>query len=108
MFPNRLEIGVDHDPHVWPLEEIIGIQPSHHRGHKCVQIRYIPSSFPYSEIHVAKFGEKCFYKLQFCLKTAMVCFFQMVILVSTGKYFPGYQISGKIAHSTRLDEYISR
>ena len=45
MFPNRLEIGVDHDPHVWPLEEIIGIQPSHHRGHKCVQIRFLFLNF---------------------------------------------------------------
>ena len=39
LFPNRLEIGIDSDPHVWPLEEIIGIQETLHRSYRCIQIR---------------------------------------------------------------------
>jgi beta-adrenergic-receptor kinase len=39
LFPNRLEIGIDSDPHVWPLEEIIGIQETMHRSYRCIQIR---------------------------------------------------------------------
>jgi len=39
LFPNRLEIGIDSDPHVWPLEEIIGIQENVHRSYRCIQIR---------------------------------------------------------------------
>ena len=41
LFPNRLEIGVDSDPHVWPLEEIIGIQENVHRSYRCIQIRLV-------------------------------------------------------------------
>ena len=41
LFPNRLEIGIDSDPHVWPLEEIIGIQENVHRSYRCIQIRLV-------------------------------------------------------------------
>ena len=41
LFPNRLEIGIDSDPHVWPLEEIIGIQETLHRSYRCIQIRSV-------------------------------------------------------------------
>ena len=41
LFPNRLEIGIDSEPHVWPLEEIIGIQETLHRSYRCIQIRLV-------------------------------------------------------------------
>ena len=61
LFPNRLEIGVDSDPHVWPLEEIIGIQENVHRSYRCIQIRLVkdhkrsPNYFPIIGIIVYRF-----------------------------------------------------
>ena len=61
MFPNRLEIGVDSDPHVWPLEEIIGIQENVHRSYRCIQIRLVkdhkrsPNYFPIIGIIVYRY-----------------------------------------------------
>ena len=61
LFPNRLEIGVDSDPHVWPLEEIIGIQENVHRSYRCIQIRLVkdhkrsPNYFPIIGIIVNRF-----------------------------------------------------
>ena len=41
LFPNRLELGIDGDLHVWPLEELIAISDHTHRGNRTIQLRYI-------------------------------------------------------------------
>ncbi|CBY38063.1 unnamed protein product [Oikopleura dioica] len=39
LFPNRLELGIDGDLHVWPLEELIAITDHTHRGNRTIQLR---------------------------------------------------------------------